>query len=165
MIEGRKFRIGDRLKARSADGPVNALILTDEDMDNLKAFSEKLGEAIRLLETEMDALRDGRLDEVPTLAADKNAIVSWLEMKMPLVEPFVGHEEAADLDLATKLSNLKKLTEENGTLVSQAAGTVSAIRREYEKVANRHSLAGLYGKSGKHVGEDASKRSQFSREL
>jgi hypothetical protein len=46
--------------------------------------------------------------------------------------------------------------------MSVAAGT---IVREIEKAQNRHSLNGLYGKSGRRIGADGSRSRALDKEL
>lgn len=165
MLEGRKFRLGQRVKARQLAGTPRHSVLTPEDEENLDAFSRKLNDVVRLLRAEIDAISQGRLDDVTELFSEKAALVKWIEMKMPIIEPFLDHERAKSYDLSARLSELKKQAVENGEIIARTAGTVGAIIREFDKVSNRHSLSGLYGKSGKPVSGSLTSHNRVNREF
>ena len=147
MIPRKKFRFGERGQA-DADDRIN---LTAEDEQNLGAYVEKIEESIAILRKEMDAIRNGELEQVSALFDEKSKVLKWLELRTPLVEPFLHHEIARKLNIKAHLIELKKNIEEDGAMLSRMALAARTVLREVEKIHNRNSLGGVYGKSGEKI--------------
>ena len=165
MLEKRRFRIGDRREARRSSGQQQGPVLTAEDAGNLDAFAAKLQEAIDLLSMEITAIGEGRLNVVNEIFDDKAAILKWLELKLPLVEPFMTHEGARTRRLPELLTELKDIVGEDSALLSRMAVAAGTIVREMEKARNRNSLHGNYGKTGEKIAKPATPEIHLDREL
>ncbi len=165
MLEKRRFRMGDRLEARRNSGQQRGPVLTAEDAANLDAFAAKLQEAIDLLSAEITAIGEGRLGVVNEIFSAKAAILKWLELKLPLVEPFMTHEGARIRGLPDLLAELKAIVSEDSALLSRMAVAAGTIVREIEKARNRNSLHGNYGKKGEKIVKPAMPEIHLDREL
>jgi hypothetical protein len=165
MLEKRRFRIGDRLEARRSTGQQHGAVLTAEDAANLDAFAAKLQEAIDLLKGEIAAIGEGHLNVVSDIYNDKAAILKWLELKLPLIEPFTTHEGARSRGLPELLTELKSTVSEDSALLSRMAVAAKTIVREIEKARNRNSLNGNYGKTGNKISNLSEPEIHLDREL
>ncbi len=165
MLEKRKFRMGDRSEARRNSGQQQGTVLTAEDAANLDAFAVKLRETIDLLTREITAIGEGRLNVVNEIFDAKAAILKWLELKLPLVEPFMAHEDAKSRGLPELLRELKAVVSEDSALLSRMAAAAGTIVREIEKARGRNSLHGNYGKTGEKVGAPSTPEMHLDREL
>jgi hypothetical protein len=152
MLGRRKFRIGNRMQARRAAQSGGDTILTDEDEANIEAFTAKVGEAVALLNEEVAALAEGRFQVVSEVFERKASLLKWLELRMPLVEPFLQHEAAKSRGLPERLAELQKAVSEDSAMLQRMATAAGTIVREIRKATERHGLSGLYGKSGQKLG-------------
>ncbi|MGH1466626.1 MAG: flagellar biosynthesis protein FlgI [Cognatishimia sp.] len=166
MIAERKFRFGERQKARdtATAGGLSAG-LTERDVQNLDAFAAKLSDAIDLLQQEIDAINAGDLNIVSALYEQKADALKWLELKMPLVEPFMAEDAAKARRLPQRLDDLKRVVEENSSLLARMATAAGTVVREIEKATQRHSLNGLYGKTGQKLNDNKTTKLQIDREF
>lgn len=164
MLGTRKFRIGERMEARRG-AEAGGAVLTPEDLANLDGFVAKVSEAVTLLNQEIAAIGDGRLGVVSELFDQKAAILKWLELRMPLVEPFLKHPEAQARQLPGRLAELQQAVAEDSALLSRMATAAGTIVREIEKATNRNSLNGLYGKSGQKIGNTPDREMRIDREF
>lgn len=166
MISKRQFRMSARKENRvAAGGGAMALRPTDLDIQNIDAFALKLGEAVDLLKQEIAGINDGKLNIVSELYDQKASILKWLELKMPLVEPFMNDDAVKARRLPDRLAELKEAVTENSALLSRMATAAGTIVREIEKAQQRHSLSGLYGKSGRRIGDTSSGTQRLDREF
>jgi hypothetical protein len=165
MLERRKFRFSDRSQARLSSGQQQGALLTAEDAANLDAFAIKLQEAIDLLTEEVTAIGEGRLNVVSDIFSQKAALLKWLELKLPLIEPFMNHEGTKERGLPGLLAELKGIASEDGALLSRMSTAAGTIVREIEKATNRNNLHGTYGKSGEKIGKPVGQEIHLDREL
>ncbi|MDK3016716.1 flagellar biosynthesis protein FlgI [Pseudodonghicola flavimaris] len=165
MREGRKFRIGRRQEARRSQADGAGPVLTEEDEANIDAFSAKVGEAVSLLNEEIAAIRAGRLQIVGELFDRKAALLKWLELRMPLIEPFLRHEAVRARGLPVQLAQLQKAVSEDSALLQRMARAAGTIVRELKKASERNGLSGLYGKSGQKIGNSTGGRLRIDREF
>ncbi|CUI96032.1 hypothetical protein [Cognatishimia activa] len=161
MIATRQFRMSERQRTRigGADDP------TTMDLQNIDAFAGKLNEAITLLKKETAAINEGDLNVVSENFDEKSGLLKWLELKRPLVEPFVKKDAARTRRLPELLDELRGAVTENTTLLSRMADAAGSVAREIEKATQRHSLDGLYGKSGQKVNDSATPKMTIDREF
>ncbi|WP_421750015.1 flagellar biosynthesis protein FlgI [Cognatishimia sp.] len=161
MIATRQFRMSERKQSRTgaADDP------SPMDLQNIDAFAEKIKEAVALLRSEIEAINAGNLDVVSDKYEEKSGLLKWLELKRPLVEPFIKKDAALARRLPELLEDLRVAVTENSTLLSRMAGAAGSVAREIEKATQRHSLNGLYGKSGKKVGDSTVTKMTIDREF
>lgn len=125
--------------------------LTDEDRQHIQSYADKLDAAIDLVREEIAAIGKGHLSAVSTMYVKKSELLKWLELRAPVVEPFLNEDIAKDAGLPTKLATFKSVLEEDSELLQRMAGVAASIAREIQKVMNRDSLDGLYGKSGQKL--------------
>ncbi|SHH78202.1 hypothetical protein [Cognatishimia maritima] len=161
MIAARQFRMNERKKSRTGGaGDPTAM-----DLQNIDAFAEKLREAITLLKKEIKAINDGDLNVVSDMFEEKSGLLKWLELKKPLVEPFIKKDAALTRQLPELLQELSTTVTENSTLLSRMAAAAGSVAREIEKATQRHSLDGLYGKSGQKVSDQTVSKMTIDREF
>jgi len=143
----------------------NAPILTEEDEANITAFTDKVGEAIDLLNQEVAALTEGRFQVVSELFERKASLLKWLELRVPLVEPFLQHEAAKSRGLPERLAELQKAVSDDSAMLQRMATAAGTIVREIRKARERSGLTGLYGKSGQKIGGQEGGRMRIDREF
>lgn len=165
MISQRQFRMSARKQSRPTGQGAVALGPTDLDIQNIDAFTTKLTEAVSLLKQEIAGINEGKLNIVSELYNQKASILKWLELKMPLVEPFMNDDAVRARRLPDRLAELKDAVSENNALLSRMSVAAGTIVREIEKAQQRHSLSGLYGKSGRRIGADSSRSRTLDKEL
>lgn len=161
MIATRQFRMSARKQSRTgaADDP------TPMDLQHIDAFAEKIKEAVALLRNEIDAINAGNLDVVSESYEKKSGLLKWLELKRPLVEPFIKKDAAIARRLPELLEDLRVAVTENSSLLSRMAEAAGSVAREIEKATQRHSLNGLYGQSGKKVADSTVTKMTIDREF
>jgi hypothetical protein len=96
---------------------------------------------------------------------EKSGLLKWLELKRPLVEPFVKKDAARTRRLPELLDELRGAVTENTSLLSRMADAAGSVAREIEKATQRHSLNGLYGKSGQKVSDQTVSKMTIDREF
>lgn len=165
MISQRQFRMSQHREARATAGGVVGLAPTDLDLQNIDAFASKLGEAVILLKQEIAGINEGKLNIVSELYNQKASILKWLELKMPLVEPFINDDSVKARRIPDRLAELKEAVSENNALLSRMSTAAGTILKEIEKAQQRHSLSGLYGKSGRKVGGSDGRSRTLDKEL
>lgn len=162
MIPPKKFRFGERLEQA---GPAAQMTLTAEDEQNLDAYVSKIRETVEILRREIAGIKDGNLEVVSEVYEEKSKVLKWLELRTPVVEPFLNHEFAQKLNIKGHLSELKGKIEEDGALLSRMAIAARTVLREVEKINNRNNLGGVYGKSGEKVRADKGQQVNVDREF
>lgn len=165
MLKKRKFRIGSRMQARRGATVPEDTVLTQEDEANITAFTAKVGEAVELLNHEVAALTEGRFQVVGELFERKAALLKWLELRVPLVEPFLQHEAAKSRGLPERMVELQKAVSEDSAMLKRMATAAGTIVREIRKASERNGLSGLYGKSGQKIGSQDGGRMRIDREF
>jgi hypothetical protein len=149
MTARKKFRFGER---QETSATTNAPIaLTAEDEANIDAYVSKIKETVAILQKEITAIKNGELEVISNVFEEKSKVLKWLELRTPLIEPFLNHEIAQTLNIKRHLSDLKKAIEEDGEMLSRMTLAARTILREIEKINNRNGLGGVYGKSGEKV--------------
>lgn len=165
MISQRQFRVAGRKQNRTSGQGTVAIAPTELDLQNIDAFASKISEAVSVLKQEIAGINDGQLNIVSELYNQKAGILKWLELKMPLIEPFMNDDAVKARRLPDRLAELKEAVSENNALLSRMSVAAGTIVREIEKAQNRHSLNGLYGKSGRRIGADGSRSRALDKEL
>lgn len=161
----RRFRIGGRMQARRDTVAAGATVLTAEDEANIAAFTAKVGETVELLNQEVAALTEGRFHVVSELFERKASLLKWLELRVPLVEPFLQHEVAKSRGLPERLADLQRAVSEDSAMLKRMATAAGTIVREIRKASERSGLGGLYGKSGQKIGGQDGGRLRIDREF
>lgn len=163
MTTSRNLKLGSRIAARRSAGG-SRTTPTSEDIQNIVEFSRRLDAATEILSEEVAAINEGRLDAVSDLFEKKAAALKWLEIRMPVIEPFLDHEIVATTKLQEKLTNLRQVATEDSELLERMAIAARTIVREMEKASSRNSLDGLYGKSGQKLSDAHSGQVKLNRE-
>ena len=153
MTQMKKFRFGDRSNAAQQNAPAGELTLTPEDETNLLDYMSKIKETVDILQYEIAAIKKGDLAVVGEVFERKERALKWLELRTPLIEPFLNHEFSEKLMIRKNLSELKKNIEEDDAMLSRMAIAARTILREFEKIINRNGLNGVYGKTGQKLGK------------
>ena len=146
--------LGQRLAERQASEAEGAPppAATARDRDALRAFEVAAAALAGLLSEEIAAIEAWRLDLIDGLSARKTALVQALEARHAAVEPFLRAAIAADPGLRDRLVALDDLVKTDGRLLSRLAEAAETIAREHARILDRHSLNGLYQKSGRKRG-------------
>ncbi len=153
MTQRKKFRFGDRTEGVLAQGASTEPVLSPEDDANLHEYVVKIDETVALLKFEIAEIKKGNIEVVRDLFEKKERALKWLELRTPLVEPFLNHAVFEKLAIQQKLSELKRNIEEDDAMLSRMAVAARTIMREFEKIINRNGLDGVYGKSGQKLGK------------
>lgn len=122
--------------------------LTEVDEENIASFAQLVTVLTDLLARENEALRQGDVDEVVNLFEDKQELLKRLETRQPVVEPFLRESAEITDTLRQRIRALAEQLELNSTLLSSMAEASQTIRAEVARVRDRHSLKGMYDKSG-----------------
>lgn len=161
MISRKKFRFGERpTPASSTD-----LQLTQEDAQNLESYISTIKQTLAILRREIDGVKAGELEVVGEVFEEKSRFLKWLELRTPLVEPFLNHEFAIKLKIREHLSELKQSIEEDGAILSRMAIAARTILREVEKINKRNGLDNVYGQSGQRLSGASSGKASLDQEL
>lgn len=161
----RKFRFGERREARENATASGDVVLTNEDEQNLDAFAETLKETIQLLREEIEAINSGKLGVVSEFFERKSKLMKWLELKTPLIEPFLPHQTAREKKIHLYLEELKEAAATDGELLSRMSIAARSVVREIEKASDRNGLSGIYGKSGQKLGAASEGNLRIDREF
>ncbi|MFC2970553.1 hypothetical protein [Acidimangrovimonas pyrenivorans] len=159
--EPSRFR--KRLEARRAGAPAEAM--TDEDRQGLAAFESDIVAVTELLQDEIAAIGAGDLDRVGGLYERKAELLKRIELRMPVVELFLRDRLAGDDPLRARFAAFRAAVEEDSALLDRMSQATAEIVREIEKIRDRHSLNGLYGKSGQKLGEEAGAQRQIDKTI
>ena len=165
MNAPKKFRFGERMESHPNAGPADQIPLTKEDEQNLDAYVGKIKETVTILRNEISAIKNGELEVVSNVFDEKSKVLKWLELRTPLVEPFLNHDAAKKRNLKEHLAELKKNIEEDDAMLSRMAVAARTILREVEKITNRNGLGGVYGKSGRKVSDAPKGKMRIDQEF
>lgn len=160
--EPSRFR--KRLEARR-DGAQAEAAMTDEDRQGLAEFESDITAVTDLLQDEIAAIGAGDLDAVGTLYERKAELLKRIELQMPVVEPFLRDRLTGDDPLRARFTAFRAAVEEDSELLDRMSQATGEIVREIEKIRDRHSLNGLYGKSGQKVGEEIGAQRQIDKTI
>ncbi|WP_127900758.1 hypothetical protein [Solirhodobacter olei] len=166
---GEMSRFSRRIAARRALGPeagaLPTAVMTEEDRRNIANFEADAGAVTALLRREVAAIQAGKLDAVTELYEQKTALLKRMEVLMPVVEPFLKVRLAEDEALRERLAALNAAVQEDSALLERMSSATSQIVGDLEKIRDRHSLKGLYGKSGKRVTGPEDKRRRIDKTI
>lgn len=143
-------RMAQRLGQIAEGGPSPAM--TERDIQNLADYKRCLTRLSRLLEEEIDTIRNRDLDAVDALVTRKAGIVQVLERLQPMIDPFFDAALEDDPLLRAQVVTLGELVQSDLTLLRRMADAAQTIAQEHARILERHSLNGLYEKSGRKIG-------------
>lgn len=143
----------------------NATSLTDREIQNVDLFEQLVDNVIEILKKEIDAMKEGDFETLTELFELKKECVTSLETKMPIIEEYLQSSRDGMDDLRAKIVELKALIDENGVLIERMHAATGSIVREWEKIKDRHSLSGTYGKDGRKQSSHMPTRQKFDEKL
>lgn len=165
MTQKRSVSLSERIAARQASKNHNTQTMTEEDQINLDEFGNNLRRVLDVLAAEIAAITQGELEEVSGLYETKARLLKWLELRLPLIEPFAKRDTAQMGDLREDLIKLRTLSTESSELLSRMSVAARAVINEIQKITDRNSLSGLYGKSGQKLENAPEGHASLSREF
>lgn len=139
------LRFNER-RERAARGETSAM--TESDEKNITAFTQVVEQLSDLLQQENEALQRGDIDQIAEIFQIKQELLRRLETRQPVVEPFLRKSADVTEILRERIGVLAGILEVNATLLGSMAEAAHAIRGEVGRVRDRHSLKGMYNKSG-----------------
>lgn len=118
----------------------------------------------RLLRDEIAAITGGRLAEVTEIYPKKTALLAEVEEAFATPRALlVDHPQAADLK--TKLEELRGLISQDHALLEKMTQATGAIIDELDRIRDRHSLSGTYGRDGAKKAGTARSSQHFDQSL
>jgi hypothetical protein len=139
--------------------------LAADDQEHLRLYAKRLDEAITVLRQEVAAIGNGKYHIVGELFSEKVELLKWLELRAPVVEPFLTHPTAQEMKIPEKLRGFKAVLKEDSELLSRMANAAATIVREIHKVLDRNSLEGIYGSSGEKLSKNKNRPLALDREI
>lgn len=160
-------RFARRMQERASRlaAPRNATRLTAEDEENLAGFEDNVARVAALLDEETAVINAGRLDQVERFIAPKAELLKKIELRLPVVEPFLQEAVASRPELREKLVHLRRRAVENANIIRRMSEATTAIIDEVSRIRDRHSLSGLYEKSGRKVVTGDAKMQRIDKAL
>lgn len=122
--------------------------LTTDDEQNIADFSTTAVNLIQLLLEENEALRHADVAKVADLFPQKQELLQRIEIRQPVIEPFLRESAEVTEALRLRIRELAGAIEENSRLLASMAEAAQSLRGELDRVRERHSLKGMYDKSG-----------------
>ena len=161
---GTKFRanLAARREAEATGQPHPAP--TERDDRNLADFDRSIGLLCDLLEEELTLIKASNLTAMDQLFTRKAGLVQIIERVTPLVDPFLRSSLAEDTPRRAQVERLNKLIREDLLLLDRLAEAAATIAKEHARIVDRHSLKGLYEKSGRKVGTSPAASRSFDQE-
>jgi hypothetical protein len=141
-------RLGLRLSERRARKKDPNTGLTSEDESNIESFEAILTSTLDLLRQENDALQKRDIAKVTSFFEEKARLLETLEIKQPVVEPFLKLDVPAVQQLRALIRELAEQIKLNERMLHGMAQASRTILTEVEHLRTRQSLQGIYTKSG-----------------
>ena len=163
MAEEQRSRFQERMQARLNGDKSQSL--TERELQNVDLFEKLVDNVIEILKKEIDAMREGDFETLTELFELKKECVTSLETKMPIIEEYLQSNSDGLDELREKIVSLKALIDENGVLIERMHAATGSIVREWEKLKDRHSLSGTYGKDGRKQSAHTRGRQKFDEKL
>lgn len=116
-------------------------------MNNMAQAMSVVDKLARLLRDEIAAITGGRLAEVTEIYPQKTALLAEVEAAFATPRALlVDHPQASELQ--AKLEELRGLIAQDHALLEKMADATGAIIDELDRIRDRHSLSGTYGRDG-----------------
>lgn len=143
-------------RARAAAGERPPLTTADED--NIRSFTNLVVELTALLERENQALNQRDPQAVAHLYEEKQQLLKRLETRQPVIEPFLKESAEVTAQLRGHIRTLSAVLELNAGLLMVMSEASLNIRNEVNRVRDRHSLKGMYDKTGQGIDNSPQRR-------
>lgn len=155
-------RLGERRRrARDGERPP----LTRDDEENIGSFSRIIEQTIALLGVENDALAAGDVGKVADCYEAKSRLLKDLTLRQPVVEPFLKEDIPEIAGLRDLIGSLAESLKRNGELLEGMSNASRAIISEIETLRRRHSLEGVYDKTGQTRGRSDTSSGRFAKKI
>ncbi|WP_194134456.1 hypothetical protein [Salipiger mangrovisoli] len=102
----------------------------------------------RLLRDEIAAIGKGELARVEELFPRKQELLAEIEAAFADPEPLLGGDDPAAEKLRDSLSGLRELIHSDLALLRRMTEATGAVAKEIDRIRERQSLRGVYGKDG-----------------
>lgn len=140
-------------------------MLTTEDHDNMAAFEAQVDAVSALLAEEIAEIGAGRLEAVGDYHDSKADLLKRIELKLPVIEPFLSAAVETRPELREKIQRLRALVQQESALLDRMVEAMTAIVDEIARIRDRHSLNGLYEKSGRRLADNVATRVRIDKDL
>lgn len=114
-----------------------------------------------LLTRETRALDKGRTEEAVGLLAEKQALLDRLDARATEFEDRLPGDTA----LGETLQALRARLDGNGRRLTRLAEAAAALATDLRRIAERHGLGGLYGKTGAARQDTVAPRQRIDQEV
>lgn len=161
----QESRLKKRIMERMAGEATEPQSLDERDEAAIGKFAAAVSDLIVLLQEENVALEKGEVQKIEPLFQRKQDIYGRLQIHEPIVEPILKSRTHDLPELRESLAELQRLVNANGIMIERISAATSAVAREVKRIQRRHSLDGLYEKSGRKVGDPTSSRRRFDEKM
>ena len=126
-------------------------IPSSDENTQMSFFLESIDRMCDLLKKENNSIKSGNLDIINELFEMKKEGLRIIENRSPIVEHLINHVNFPEAP--EKIKTLKELVDENGVLLERMNAAAKTISSELKKIKNKHSLNGLYEKTGRKINQ------------
>ena len=119
----------------------------------------------RLLRDEIAAIGQGQLARVEELFPRKAELLGEIETVFGQQEKNFGQDDAASERMRVRLDDLRDLIATDLALLRRMTEATSAVASEIERIRDRQSLRGLYGKDGARSASDVTPSQRFDQSV
>jgi len=146
-----KERMAEKRKLIDSGHEISENTLSNDEKNQMSFFLESIDRMCDLLKKENNSIKSGNLDIINELFEMKKEGLRTIENKAPLVEHLINSDSFPESP--KKIKELKMLVDENGVLLERMNAAAKVISSELNKIKNKHSLNGLYEKTGKKINQ------------
>ncbi|MEI4472018.1 hypothetical protein [Frigidibacter sp. MR17.24] len=141
-------RFGQKMVDRLRDSRLAAAVPDSPPADpELAVLDREIGELIAVLEAETRAAETGRLATLAESGPRKAEALARVEERLAGL-PGLQDQLAQHEPLRARLDQLRATAARNAAMLSAAAESARLISDEIQRIRDRHSTAGLYGRDG-----------------
>lgn len=163
---GPLSRLGVRLRERRSRASAGySPALTETDEENIREFQDLVSRIIGLLQRENHALEQGDVSLVAGLYEVKRGLLKSLELKEPVVEPFLKEKMPEIEVLKDSLRELGQVLRDNGRLLEGMASASRSIMTEVDRVRRRQGLEGMYDSNGQLRSDVHSPKARYEKKI
>ena len=133
-------------------------------MTNMAQALSVVDRLSRVLRDEIAAITGGRLAEVTALYPQKTALLAEVETAFAAPRALL-HDHPESGKLREKLEELRELIAQDHALLEKMTEATSHIIDELDRIRDRHSLSGTYGRDGEKKAKKAVSSQHFDQSL
>ncbi len=157
-------RLKDRLNSRSGGSPD---AMSEGDKVSIEEFVSLVSRMSETLDFEAQILKNREFGQLQEVLEKKNEISKALEIKQGIVFnliPRLKDKERKD-EIREVFEELNQKLRESEAILSLMSKASSSVSAEFTKILKRHSLDGLYEKSGKVKSDRFKKKKRLDENL